>query len=113
MPEPKHQISNISSFVPESLGEPGQRTFRIVVFGEGNSAIVWLEKEQLFQLALAIRQFIASSDESDDSQLSATVILTNLTLVEQDFNYNAMVSQRGRAAAAFVVAHADGNVMIT
>lgn len=103
MPEPKHQISNVSSFVPESLGEPGQRTFRIVVFGEGNSAIVWLEKEQLFQLALAIRQFIASSDESDDSQLSPTVISDTLTFVKLDFKAAKMAMRYDVQAGVFLI----------
>ncbi len=43
---------------PEAIGEPGHRTFRIRVQNEGQSASLWLEKEQLAALAVAIRQVL-------------------------------------------------------
>ena len=65
MTEPKNEIPIVTSLVAEALGEPGQRTFRFLVDGEGSSAILWLEKEQLFQLALAIQQLLAGTSEED------------------------------------------------
>ena len=51
---------NVSNLSCESIGEPGRRTFRIVGSGEDGSAVVWVEKEQLLQLALAIQQYLAN-----------------------------------------------------
>jgi uncharacterized repeat protein (TIGR03847 family) len=53
-------ILNISDLSCESIGEPGKRTFRIIGSGDGGYAVVWLEKEQLLQLALAVQQYIAN-----------------------------------------------------
>lgn len=43
----------------QTFGQPGQRTFRLRVVGEqAQTASVWLEKEQLQALSLAIRQML-------------------------------------------------------
>ena len=54
------EFTNVKSLRSEALGEPGQRTFRILVDGGEDFAILWLEKEQLFELALAINQLTAT-----------------------------------------------------
>ena len=50
-----------------SLGEPGRRTFRIVAESDSSRADVWLEKEHLFQLAMAIYQMSQSLREGEDA----------------------------------------------
>ena len=60
MPSPENELSNLSELRPEATGEPGQRTFRILADGERGGAVVWLEKEQLFRLSLAIQQLMAT-----------------------------------------------------
>jgi uncharacterized repeat protein (TIGR03847 family) len=45
-----------TSIEPEAIGEPGQRTFRLRVLNEQQAASLWLEKEQLAALAMAIRE---------------------------------------------------------
>ncbi len=42
----------------EALGEPGQRRFRVVVDGPGGVAIIWLEKEQLHNLAISVARLL-------------------------------------------------------
>ena len=59
----KSEFTNVTSLRAESLGEPGQRTFRILVDSGSSSAIIWLEKEQLFQLALSIHQILATAPD--------------------------------------------------
>jgi len=49
----------------EAIGEPGQRTFRLVVLGKSHSASLWLEREQLEQLSLAIDQLVAQVTGGD------------------------------------------------
>ena len=60
MADEKVEFTNVQSIKAEAIGEPGQRRFRILVDGEVGSAMMWLEKEQLFQLAVAINQLQAS-----------------------------------------------------
>ncbi len=59
MAYPRIEFTNVTSVRAEALGEPGQRTFRILVDDANGSALIWLEKEQLFQLAMAISQLQA------------------------------------------------------
>jgi len=47
----------------EAIGQPGQRRFRIYVQAERNSAIMWMEKEQLNSLSLALDRFLAQITE--------------------------------------------------
>ena len=43
----------------QSLGQPGQRTFRLRLVGAGSeSAALWMEKEHLLALSLAFRQVL-------------------------------------------------------
>ena len=60
MAQAKNEFTSVSGLRAESVGEPGKRTFRIVVDSASSSASLWLEKEQLFQLALSIQQMIAT-----------------------------------------------------
>ncbi len=48
------------SIVPEAIGRPGERKFKITVISHRGSAIIWMEKEQLFQVAAALKQFLSS-----------------------------------------------------
>ena len=44
----------------QAIGEPGHRTFRLLIEGEdGRAAALWVEKEQLQALGLAVEQLLA------------------------------------------------------
>jgi uncharacterized repeat protein (TIGR03847 family) len=54
---------------PEAIGEPGQRRFRLRVMSGAEAASLWLEKEHLIALTLAIRQILeqtAGEDVAED-----------------------------------------------
>jgi len=68
MADEKTEFMRVENIRAEALGEPGQRTFRILVDGDAGSAMMWLEKEQLFQLAVAISQLHSSLPELDRSR---------------------------------------------
>ena len=70
MADEKMEFNKVTSIRAEALGEPGQRTFRILVDGDVGSATMWLEKEQLFQLAVAIGQLHESLPAVGRSVLS-------------------------------------------
>ena len=65
MAEANSEFTNITSLRAESLGEPGSRTFRILVDSGSSSAVIWVEKEQLFQLAIAITRLAATLPETE------------------------------------------------
>ena len=72
MPPPNAEFTSITSIRPEALGEPGQRTFRLLVEDVAGSAMIWLEKEQLFQLAMAITRLQAILPSSGDAPSPST-----------------------------------------
>ena len=44
----------------QAFGQPGQRTFRLRLIGaEGQAASIWLEKEQMQALSLALKQMLS------------------------------------------------------
>lgn len=49
----------MSAIDAEAIGQPGQRTFRIRVWKDDNSASLWLEKQHLQALSMALRQVMA------------------------------------------------------
>src|SRR3990172_7111369 len=48
----------------EAVGEPGKRTFRIRAWKDQAAASLWLEKQQLLALSLALRQVMAQAGQS-------------------------------------------------
>jgi uncharacterized repeat protein (TIGR03847 family) len=48
------------------VGEPGKRTFKVTAESSRGRAVIWMEKEQLFQIGLAIRQFTATEEANEN-----------------------------------------------
>ena len=48
----------------EALGEPGSRRFRVMVIVDGDTHIVWMEKQQLQALGLAVEQLLEQMPDS-------------------------------------------------
>ena len=57
----QHDIGLCTVFVAEALGEPGARFFRLYALAEHGSAFLWLEKEELRDLAHTIKRILRSS----------------------------------------------------
>ena len=53
---------------PEAIGEPGERVFRLRVMSSTEAASLWLEKEQLATLTLAMRQLLEQADEPEQDE---------------------------------------------
>ena len=49
-----------------TYGEPGQRTFNITAYSERGMAIVWLEKEQLYNIALSLGNALERMNPEDE-----------------------------------------------
>ena len=52
----KHPLGALASINAETFGEPGRRTFRLVLKVGTANVSVWLEKEQLFQLGVSLQE---------------------------------------------------------
>lgn len=65
------EFNTITSLGVEAIGEPGERTFRILVRGAQGSATIWLEKDQLLQLALAVNQLITNLPNIKTTQMDS------------------------------------------
>lgn len=53
---------------PEAIGDPGMRTFRLKVLSGKDAASLWMEKEQLAALTLAIRQLLEQTAETEQPE---------------------------------------------
>ena len=96
----------MTSLRAEAIGEPGERTFRILVDSGGGSAVMWLEKEQLFQLALAIQQLLTTVR---DEELSPAKQSSDLeTSAQLDFKVSKLAMGYDSTKGMFVIdAHED------
>jgi len=56
--DPMSQGGDALRVKAEALGEPGRRRFRLLAIIDGETQIVWLEKEQLGRLAQALDQVL-------------------------------------------------------
>jgi uncharacterized repeat protein (TIGR03847 family) len=61
----KYALGAVSSILAETFGEPGQRTFRLVMEAGAARSLVWLEKEQLYQLGIYLQEAISTLSEED------------------------------------------------
>ena len=70
----EYPLGFLSSIDAETFGEPGKRTFRLVLKSGKAVVTVWLEKEQLFQLSVALGEGVRrfSNEENTTSHLSGS-----------------------------------------
>ena len=61
-----------------TYGEPGQRTFNITAYSDRGSAIVWLEKEQLYNIAFSLGNALERMNPDDE------IVDRSLTDVPED-----------------------------
>ncbi len=59
-------FGRVSGLEAEALGQPGQRTFRLRISSGQRTASVWMEKEQLQALALALMRLLVQMGRPED-----------------------------------------------
>ena len=61
MTDALHDFGRVSSLSADAVGEPGQRRFRLQVEAtNGRTAVLWLEKEQLFDFGVVLKRLMAT-----------------------------------------------------
>lgn len=69
----RHELGVAQELRASATGEPGERWFWLRVEAEGGSAVLWLDKEQLFQLAVTVQQLLdVVPDDMIDEYFSFT-----------------------------------------
>ncbi|HVC34340.1 MAG TPA: DUF3090 family protein [Chloroflexota bacterium] len=58
MPSEHHDFDVVARLDTDSVGTPGNRRFRLIVQNDTQTAFLWLEKEQLQALGLAVDQLL-------------------------------------------------------
>ena len=103
MAQAKNHFTNATGLRPEAIGEPGQRTFRLLVDSGSSSAVIWLEKEQLFHLALAIQQLIVTLPEEDQDSGTAPHDQEAPGLTRLEFKADKLVLGHDARSGLFIV----------
>ena len=67
----KFALGRLSQVEAVTFGQPGRRTFRLELQSGSASCFLWLEKEQLFQLGVYLRDYVAGLSDEDRGKDSA------------------------------------------
>ena len=103
MESANHEFTDLTTLRPEAQGEPGKRTFRILVNSGSSSATVWLEKEQLFQLALAIQQLLSTVPEDTETAPGPPLDREAPGLTNLDFKVGKLVLGHEGSIGMFII----------
>lgn len=103
MDSARNEFTNITTLRAEALGQPGKRTFRILVDSGNMSAVVWLEKEQLFQLALAIHQLLVMLPEDPDAPAEPPGEPQTLPVVDLELKVSRLVLGHDDRMSMFII----------
>ena len=108
MAEPRNEFTNLTSLGSEAVGEPGKRTFRILADSERSSASLWIEKEQLFQLALAIHRLVATLEEPESEEVEPPHHREAPAATQLDFKVGQLTLGHDASRSLFIIdAHED------
>lgn len=91
----------------ETIGEPGQRTFNITARSDRGETIVWMEKEQLFQVGVSLRQFLSTRDSPPDPAPFTAPPIDSPVPVHVEFKTGDMSLQHDPASDVFTIVASD------
>ena len=66
----KYKLGALSKVEPLTFGQPGRRTFRLDLHSGSAFCSLWLEKEQLFQLGVYLRDYVAGLAADEKARTS-------------------------------------------
>ena len=66
----RYPLGGLSSIQPVTFGQPGQRTFRLDLNAGPAFCSVWLEKEQLLQLGVYLKELVERLSDDDKGKES-------------------------------------------
>ena len=96
-------FTNVTSLRAEAQGEPGERTFRILASSGTSSAIMWLEKEQLFELELAIKLLLAALTEERGADQGHLDVMEATPMTHLEFKAGRLALGHDRTSGKFII----------
>ena len=103
MAQARNEFTSVTRLSAQAFGEPGQRTFQIQVDSASSTASIWIEKEQLFQLAIAIQQMMASLTEDPSRSSEAPAGREAPGLTSLDFKVIKLVLGHDTGRGMFII----------
>ena len=91
----------------ESQGRPGQRTFNITARSLRGRAVVWMEKEQLFQVAAYLKQLLATRESTADPVPHDLDLKPASGTIDTEFKTPQMTLRHDPASDVFTLAAED------
>lgn len=108
MAEARNQFGDIIAVRADAVGQPGHRRFRLLVEAvNGRTALLWLEKEQLFDLAIALKRLMAIEGDLGEPVVEAGRLTEAL-----DFDAPELDFQMGRMSLQYDDEHEEVSVIV-
>lgn len=104
---PTLNLGLVDSITARSVGQPGQRTFRITARSARGQAIVWMEKEQLLQVGVSLKQFLATRESTADPVPFGLDLRMPDTMIETEFKTPQMTLRHDPASDVFTITAED------
>jgi uncharacterized repeat protein (TIGR03847 family) len=119
MTDSAHEMGRVARLKADAVGQPGSRRFRLLVESQsGQAVVVWMEKEQLFNLGIALKRLIAELEEEgtgrrieeapDSNGEDATLPMTEAS-PEVEFGATRMAVGYDRDTALFIITAYDSD----
>jgi uncharacterized repeat protein (TIGR03847 family) len=109
MPGNPHNFGQVVNISASAIGSAGQRQFRLIMHSSVGSVIMWLEKEQLYQLAIAVQRLLSSTqlDELQETSESKGDIGADSDQVHIEFKVGRLALGHDQGVKRFVLAAHD------
>ncbi|MQG00486.1 MAG: DUF3090 family protein [SAR202 cluster bacterium] len=101
----KYDIGTPQALNIDAFGFPGERTFRIFLECSGSSISLWLEKQQLFELAMAISRIleVVKDNQTVDISLEENLEPIDKIPVEVEFTVGRLSLAHNPASNLFII----------
>jgi uncharacterized repeat protein (TIGR03847 family) len=103
----RHDLGLVDYLHCEAIGEPGQRTFNITARSERGEMVVWMEKEQLFQVGISLKQFLVTHETPPDPAPFDVPPIDSPVPVHVEFKTGDMSLRHDPAADVFTLVASD------
>ena len=93
----------------EAIGEPGQRTFNMTARSDRGEAVVWMEKEQLFQVGISLKQFLVTRQTPTNPSMFDFPDIDSQIPVHAEFKVGEMSLKHDGESDVFTIVANDEN----
>lgn len=103
----RHDLGLVDYLQCEAIGNPGERTFNITARSERGEVVVWMEKEQLFQVGISIKQFLVTREITPDPAPFSAPPIDSPVPVHVEFKTGEMSLRHDPASDVFTLVASD------